>query len=313
MNTELWKSSVGMYRDPFIDSEWLGPSLYVWRTNGGLLKELYDSILKSESQIMLVTAPYGFGKGAFKHALQFVLNSGTKIPVESMTIPQPYYTEIQLYRAFLYGRGVQLLEYRRDRLELRKKVTDVLDQQTGRFLLVIDDAHYVRPETMHAIKYISDLEKNGKKMCSVLLLGTDDVLGALKGKDMAQIADRLHLRRALKTFSQRDTLEYVARAVGYSTERELDPNYEFPLSATEAAAESKRLAPFTIDAGVQIHALTGGVPRYVRLLCSEAVKVRAASEGASTSARLVISPEIISAAWTSLLNNSEVKLVKEGA
>jgi len=124
---------------------------------------------------------------------------------------------------------------------------------------------------------------------------------------LGQVADRIHLRRSLKAFSQRDTLEYIARAVAYSREDPLPLQYEFPDTPKEVQTEAHRLAPFEVMSGIRIHGLTGGTPRYVRLLCSEAIKVRAiTAEKSPQSERFNINPSIIQLAWDSLLRKKEV-------
>jgi len=40
MDLEEWKSNVGLYRDSFVDSEWIDQSIYVSRTNGALMNEV---------------------------------------------------------------------------------------------------------------------------------------------------------------------------------------------------------------------------------------------------------------------------------
>ena len=70
MDLDDRKSSVGLYRDPFIDAEWIDSSIYVVRTNAQLSHEIVTSTRNKESQIMLVRGPSGIGKGAFKHALR---------------------------------------------------------------------------------------------------------------------------------------------------------------------------------------------------------------------------------------------------
>jgi type II secretory pathway predicted ATPase ExeA len=145
MNLQDWKSGAGIYRDAFIDSEWIDPSVYVSRTNGELLDELLVSSQNRESQIMLVTGPYGIGKGAFKHALEAKLNEDKDVLIKTFTIKQPNFTELQFYRAFGNALGLDFESYLRDRWEVRRKLErKIIHETQDKFiLLIVDDVHYI--------------------------------------------------------------------------------------------------------------------------------------------------------------------------
>jgi len=309
MDLEDWCSTVGLYKNPFRDAEWIDPSIYVFRTNSLLLREVATSTKNRECQIMLIVGPHGIGKGAFKHAFEMILNNAQDIVIRAFTVTQPNFTELQFYRAVGNELGLNFERYMRDRLEVRRKLTDsiVKEAQNRYLLLIVDDAHYITAEALHAVKYITDIEQRGAKCCTALLLGTRKILKTLDRESLRQVADRIHLRRSLKAFSQRDTLEYMARAVAYANENPLRLNYEFPDTPGEVQNEAKRLLPFEVMSGIRIHGLAGGTPRYVRLLCSEAIKVGArTAEKRPQSERFIINPSIIQLAWDSLLRRREV-------
>lgn len=309
MDLDEWKSTVGLYKDPFIDSEWIDQSIYVSRTNRALLSEVISSTKNRESQIMLITGPYGIGKGAFKHALEGALNSAEDIIIKTFTVKQPNFTELQFFRAVGNELGLEFVTYLRDRWEVRRKLErKIVEDATNSFLLlIVDDAHYITPQALHAIKYVTDIEKSSVKCCTALLLGMEKVLDILSRGSLGQVVDRIHLRRNLKTFSQRDTLEYIARTVAYSRENPLPLEYEFPDTPVEVQNEVDKLIPFDVMAGIRVHALTAGIPRHVRLLCSEAIKIAAiTAESNQQAERFNITTSTIQMAWDSLLRRKEV-------
>ena len=310
MNIAEWRSSVGIYKDPFIDSELIDPSVYVRRTNASLLQEVITSTENRESQIMLITGPWGWGKGAFKRTFQTSLDSAEDVLINTFTVVQPNFTELQFYKAVGHELGLNFGRYWRDRLGVRRMLTDKIHTCSEKefLLLIIDDAHYLTAEALHAVKYITDIEREGIKCCTALLLGTKRVLNTLARGSLGQVVDRIHLRRSLKPFSQRDTLEYIVRALAYGNECPLSKEYEFPYTPKGTEAESKRLGPFSKLAGIRIYGLTGGVPRYVRLLCSEAIKVRVKTlDKSPDSEKFSITPVIVQQAWDSLLQRNEVR------
>lgn len=122
--------------------------------------------------------------------------------------------------------------------------------------------------------------------------------------------DRMHLRRELKPFSQRDTFEYVYRAMAYAKLEQLRYGYEFPSDPDLARAGANGLSPFNIESVARIFALTGGVPRHVRLLCSQAISVRAReAEAVEQHERFKILASVVVQAWDSLLGHQEVHQV----
>jgi type II secretory pathway predicted ATPase ExeA len=309
IDLDEWKSLAGFYKDPFIDSEWIDQSVYVLRPNGALLNEVSESTKNRESQIMLVRGPYGIGKGAFKHALETCLDQCTDIVINAFTVKQPNLTELQFYRAVGNAIGLEFGTYLRDRWEVRRKLEKKIIDETknGFFLLIVDDAHYITPDALHAIKYITDIEQNNVKCCTALLLGTDAILETLKRKGLGQVVDRIHLRRSMKAFSQRDTLEYIARAIAFSRDEPLQLDYAFPDTPTEVQEEKSKLEPFEVLAGIRVYSLTSGIPRHVRLLCSEAIKMAAITADSRKGAEMLnIVPDTIQLAWDSLLGKGEI-------
>jgi len=302
-----WKAGAGFQDDPYRDTEWLSPSTYVWRTNSEILTAVTESFMNKESQMMLVVSDYGLGKSAFRHALSITLSQEAarrRRTFQQMTLLQAEWTELQLYKevAVKLSRSDQ-----GDRHSVRRRVEEAIGEKAERgmeLLLTVDDSHYLKPSGYHALKHISDLEINGRKLCPVLMLGYYKVAEALKVGDLAQVADRATLRKQLNIFTQRDVFEYVARTCEWAKGRPLPQSYQFPAAAagdTAAAqrvsAEFPKLLPFSALSVLRIYALTRN-PRYVRLLCSEAIKVQAeGSDALQAPARFTIEPEIIDQAW----------------
>lgn len=62
-------------------------------------------------------------------------------------------------------------------MEVRRLLTDRLRQFTPdrNLLLIIDDAQLLHPEAMFGLKYVTDLERRGNKICTALLLGSPEI------------------------------------------------------------------------------------------------------------------------------------------
>jgi type II secretory pathway predicted ATPase ExeA len=251
MDFDEWQAGAGILENPYRDAEWLSPNTYVWRTNSEVLTDVVNSFFEKESQIMLIASDYGLGKSTFGHAVWHVISREAAVRsrnVQNVRLAQVEWTELQLYKevAAKLGRSDG-----GDRQAVRRRVEEEIESRSRsgiEMLLTVDDSQYLRKEGYHALKYISDLG-NGKKHCPVLILGYfNTVAEALKDVKLAQVADRIHLRKTLNLFSQRDVAEYIARTMEWSKRRPLSINYEFPTVQPGIDQEIPKLLPFNLPA-----------------------------------------------------------------
>ena len=256
---------------------------------------------------MLVKAPFGFGKSAFREAVRSFLVNYDAVKVKTIILLQPEFDELQFYREVASALGV---ESRRsdDKIEIRNLLTKKLVSESydRQFLIILDDAQFLGEDALFGIKFLTDLERNGRKICSALLLCSPEIDSLLSRPKLAQVVDRMHLRRDLRPFSQRDTFEYVSRAMSYAKLEPLPGDYEFPSTSDGALLETHRLEPFIPEAVANIFDLTGGVPRAVRLLCARSIVLRAReAEGFPGHDGFRIRSDVVNRAWEALLDRGE--------
>jgi type II secretory pathway predicted ATPase ExeA/outer membrane protein OmpA-like peptidoglycan-associated protein len=124
-------------------------------------------------------------------------------------------------------------------------------QAAGRkVLLVAEDAENQDDEILEQLRLFSNMEENGEKLLSILLIGNQQLNARLSE----------HRHRALL---QRATVRCHAE----------------PLSAKETAAYIRHrmmvagsfLEIFTAEAVAAIHALSGGIPKLINLVCDHAL------------------------------------------
>ena len=277
------------------------------RVNLEPLTDVLNSVLNRQAQIMIVKAPYGFGKSAFREAVRSFLGHYDRVKVKPIVLLQPEFNELQFYREVAIALGV---DTRRsdDKIEIRQLLTRKLMSESydTQFLLILDDAHFLGEDALFGTKFLTDLERNGRKICSALLLCSPDIDSLLSRPGVAQVVDRMHLRRDLRPFSQRDTFEYVSRAMSYAKMEPLPDGYEFPSTSEKALLETHRLEPFIPEAVASVFDLTGGVPRQVRLLCAQSIALRAKeAEGLPGHDGFRILGDVVNRAWGALLDRGE--------
>ncbi len=118
-------------------------------------------------------------------------------------------------------------------------------------VLVIDEAQSLAPEVLEQLRLLTNLETNERKLLQIILIGQPELRGMLARPEMEQLAQRVIARFHLGPLSEADAAHYIHHRL--------------------AVAGLEGVAPFDGAARKRIHALTGGVPRRINLLCDRAL------------------------------------------
>ena len=134
-------------------------------------------------------------------------------------------------------------------------------------LLVIDEAQNLSPEVLEQLRLLTNLETNEQKLLQIVLIGQPELRQMLARASMEQLNQRVIARFHLDALSEDETRQYVAHRL--------------------AVAGRQGPAIFSSDALHRVHALTGGVPRRINLLCDRALLGAYAQERPQVDARTV--------------------------
>ena len=118
-------------------------------------------------------------------------------------------------------------------------------------LLIIDEAQHLSAEVLEQLRLLTNLETHERKLLQIILIGQPELRGQLAAPGMEQLAQRVIARYHLQALSAGETAAYVAHRL--------------------AVAGLAGAHPFEARALRRIHALTGGVPRRINLLCDRAL------------------------------------------
>lgn len=118
-------------------------------------------------------------------------------------------------------------------------------------VLVIDEAQNLNADVLEQLRLLTNLETNERKLLQVILIGQPELRGLIAQPALEQLAQRVIARYHLQPLDAADTLRYVAHRL--------------------AVAGLGGAALFTPRALARMHALTGGVPRRINLLCDRAL------------------------------------------
>ena len=120
-----------------------------------------------------------------------------------------------------------------------------------RNLLIIDEAQALPAPVLEQLRLLTNLETSEAKLLQIVLIGQPELRQRLAEPGLEQLAQRVVARCHLDTLGPEEVRPYVAHRL-------------------QVAGLTGPL-PFTDEAIDRIHALTGGVPRRINLLCDRAL------------------------------------------
>ncbi len=118
-------------------------------------------------------------------------------------------------------------------------------------VLIIDEAQSLSAEVLEQLRLLTNLETNERKLLQIILIGQPELRDMLARPELEQLAQRVIARYHLGALSPRETAQYI--------------HHRLAVSGLGGAL------PFDSASIQRIHALTGGVPRRINLLCDRAL------------------------------------------
>lgn len=151
-------------------------------------------------------------------------------------------------------------------------------------VLVIDEAQNLSAEVLEQLRLLTNLETSERKLLQIILIGQPELRAMLARPELEQLAQRVIARYHLQALGEAETFQYIRHRLEVS-------GLQRPL-------------PFDRRALRRIHALTGGVPRRINLLCDRALLgAFATGQGSVTRAVVdraageVFDPAAVPASW----------------
>jgi general secretion pathway protein A len=118
-------------------------------------------------------------------------------------------------------------------------------------VLIIDEAQSLSASVLEQLRLLTNLETAERKLLQIILIGQPDLRALLARPELEQLAQRVIARYHLPALSASETAQYIRHRL--------------------AVAGPQAQVPFDSAALKRIHALTGGVPRRINLLCDRAM------------------------------------------
>lgn len=118
-------------------------------------------------------------------------------------------------------------------------------------VLIIDEAQNLPMPVLEQIRILSNLETDKDKLLQIILVGQLDLGEMLRSPSLRQLDQRVSIRYRLEPLDREATGAYVAHRL--------------------AIAGGSASVMFTAKALDAVHALSGGIPRLINLICDRAL------------------------------------------
>ena len=255
----MYEEFYGFVQSPFT----LAPDprfFYLSESHDEAIRQLLQSIRRKEAFIVL-TGDIGTGKTTLCRALLERLDLTTFTSL----ILNPFLSVEELLREILLDFGVVSREgVRSGRIasaskhELASTLHDFLRSLVpihASGVLIIDEAQHLSPQVLEEIRVLSNLETTESKLLQIVMVGQLNLLDVLAAADMRQLDQRISLRAILKPLTRDEVNAYIAHRV--------------------SIARGSSSVSFDAAAVDSVHAVTGGVPRMINLVCDRSLMLGA--------------------------------------
>ena len=232
--------------------------LYRSESHDSALQQVWQAIRRKEGFIVL-SGDIGTGKTTLCRTLleQFDQTTFTAL------ILNPFLSVEELLREVLLSFGVVSKDaLKTGRLataskhELIRTLHDFLLSLVplhGSAVLIIDEAQHLSPEVLEEIRVLSNLETNDQKLLQIVIVGQLNLMDVLHKSELRQLDQRISIRCLLKALTREEVEAYVTHRLW--------------------VARGSSSVTFTSKAFDLVHALSGGVPRVINLLCDRSLMV----------------------------------------
>lgn len=205
----MYESHFGFQKRPFS----LSPDtrLFVNLEDHKQCFSLLRHVLDSGEGFLKVVGDVGTGKTILCRKLLRYLETTKQDQFHSVYIPNPMLSPVGLYRAVGQELGLSLSQ-QSDNDALLSHITErilALAESQRSVVIVVDEAQSLPAETLEALRLITNLETEDKKLVQIILFGQTE-LDALLGQDrFRQLRQRITFSHYLKPLSKHETQQYL--------------------------------------------------------------------------------------------------------
>jgi type II secretory pathway predicted ATPase ExeA len=187
-------------------------SKYAWAA------QMFDSVSQREMLqglllwtelrgVALVTGPSGVGKSITLRRFVLELDKARYRVIDFSYVPS---TATGFLRSLNRHLGLPMRAHAADLFDQAQRHLIGLEQEQGPHpLLVIDDAEGLSGTVLDLVRRMTCYDLDAEDRFSILLSGTDDLLGSLRHPQLASLRSRIVYAHGLRAFAFEDTRNYV--------------------------------------------------------------------------------------------------------
>ncbi|MFW5442928.1 MAG: ExeA family protein [Methylococcaceae bacterium] len=205
--------------------------------------------LQNGEGFIKITGAVGTGKTMLCRKLLHELQA----PFITAYIPNPHLTADGLHMTLADELGITFSQSE-GRSKLLQQINAFLLQAAAnqqKPVLIIDEAQAMPLETLEALRLLTNLETEKKKLLQIVLLGQSELDQLLKKQSIRQLRQRISFSYTLKTLTARDISAYVKHRL--------------------SSALTIQPAIFSNTANSALHFYSKGIPRLVNILAHKAL------------------------------------------
>jgi len=244
----LYQTYFGLSQAPFNITP--DPSfLYLSASHREGLAQLSYGI-RARKGFVVLTGEVGTGKTTLIHALLNDLNGSVHTALIFSAIVSP----ADLLRTVCEEFG--LIEPKRPLQEMHDYLVSLNEFLLGSYrkgkncALIIDESQNLSAEVLETIRLLSNFETSKEKLLQILLVGQPELAVRLNSPELRQFKQRVMLRHHLRALSLQECWEYVMHRLKV------------------AGGDRSILAPSALET---IYSYSGGIPRFINVLCDNAL------------------------------------------
>jgi len=184
------------------------------------------------------------------------------------TIDETCNGEKQFYLAFLRQLGFR--DITGTARELRRITEEFLVNRgmaEDPVLIIIDNAHLVKPSVLEQLRRVSAIKAKNRRVLSIVLAGSSDLVGVMDSPAMSQIKFRSHVQFNIRVYTEEETANYVW--------------HHLRLAGGDDAVN------FSKEAHALIYLYTGGIPNLINVLCNDVLTEASAVKSHDVTEELV--------------------------